>query len=355
MATQPKNFVSWPLNFRNMNVAIRATKEGTTRSVYPGYTRPSTNGPISVANPDVNGHGSIGCSFPANKNIIKTSRFIARPIKHWRKSLTPAYTNKTRPTIGFIERPGGIVFRGTNCGCDNRPASKQNYVVEDIARPFLRECMPDVTVYNPGYKQVGAPGAPGSYQINTGIYETKSLSINPRKRIVRSASTNVSRAYHTNSSTYLQARCRTYQQKQTFSKMNAVPNQYVNANGTPVNPSDSATGSQVYYSTNCGNAERVYPTALDSRNCRETVIHKPNNAKYGVQGAVSAGTRLERLKLETITKNGASFMSAYGHAAANAGSYHGGNMGAPYFIKSKMFKPDCNLYNRAVKRQHLKC
>ena len=355
MATQPKNFVSWPLNFRNINVAIRATKEGTTRSVYPGYTRPSTNGPISLANPDVNGHGSIGCSFPANKNIIKTSRFIARPIKHWRKSLTPAYTNKTRPTIGFIERPGGIVFRGTNCGCDNRPASKQNYVVEDIARPFLRECMPDVTVYNPGYKQVGTPGAPGSYQINTGIYETKSLSINPRKRIVRSASTNVSRAYHTNSSTYLQARCRTYQQKQTFSKMNAVPNQYVNANGTPVNPSDSATGSQVYYSTNCGNAERVYPTALDSRNCRETVIHKPNNAKYGVQGAVSAGTRLERLKLETITKNGASFMSAYGHAAANAGSYHGGNMGAPYFIKSKMFKPDCNLYNRAVKRPHLKC
>lgn len=355
MATQPKNFVSWPLNFRNINVAIRATKEGTTRSVYPGYTRPSTNGPISVANPDVNGHGSIGCSFPANKNIIKTSRFIARPIKHWRKSLTPAYTNKTRPTIGFIERPGGIVFRGTNCGCDNRPASKQNYVVEDIARPFLRECMPDVTVYNPGYKQIGTPGAPGSYQINTGIYETKSLSINPRKRIVRSASTNVSRAYHTNSSTYLQARCRTYQQKQTFSKMNAAPNQYVNANGTPVNPSDSATGSQVYYSTNCGNAERVYPTALDSRNCRETVIHKPNNAKYGVQGAVSAGTRLERLKLETITKNGASFMSAYGHAAANAGSYHGGNMGAPYFIKSKMFKPDCNLYNRAVKRPHLKC
>jgi hypothetical protein len=30
-------------------------------------------------------------------------------------------------------------------------------------------------------------------------------------------------------------------------------------------------------------------------------------------------------------------------------------MGAPYFIKSKIFKPDCNLYNRAVKRPHLKC
>jgi hypothetical protein len=356
MATQPKNFVSWPLNFRStMKTAIRSTKQSTTRSVYPGYNRPATNGAVTPANPDVNGNGSAGCPFPNTKNTIKTNRFIARPIKHWRKSLTPANSNKSRPTIGFIDRPGGLVFRGANCGCDSRPASKQNYIVEDITRPFLRECMPDVTVYNPGYKQIGTPGTPGAYQINTGVYEIKNLSINPRKRIVRSGSTNVSRAYHTNSASYLQARCRTYQQKQTFSKMTATPNQYVNANGIPVNPSNSATGSQVYYSTNCGNAERIYETVQDSRNCRETVIHKPNNKKYGVQGAVSAGTRLERLKLETITKNGASFMSAYGHAAANAGSYHGGSMGAPYFIKSKVFKPDCNLYNRAVKRPHLKC
>jgi len=77
--------------------------------------------------------------------------------------------------------------------------------------------------------------------------------------------------------------------------------------------------------------------------------------KYGVQGAVSAGTRLERLKLDTITKNGASFKTAFGVAAGNAGQYHVASMGAPYFIKSKIFKPDCNLYNRAVKRPHVRC
>lgn len=350
-----KNFISWPLNFRTMRVAIRSTKESTTRSVYPGYTRPATNGPVSDSNPADFGRDTKCCAFPNSKNVIKQSRFNARPIKHWRKSLMPASTNKTRPTIGFIDRPGGIVFRSTNCGCDTRTGSKQNYLVEDIPRPFLRECTPDTIVYNHGYKQVGVPDAPGSYKINTGIYETKNLSFNPKKRIVRSASTNVSRAYHTNTASYLQARCRTYQQKQTFSKMSDTPNQYVTPNGVPVLPSNSKTGSQVYYSTNCGNAERIYPTILDSRNCRETVIHKPNNTKYGVQGAVSAGTRLDRLKLDTITKNGASFMSAYGHAAANAGNYHGGNMGAPYFIKSKVFKPDCNIYNRALKRPHLKC
>jgi len=351
-----KNFVSWPLNFRTMKVAIRSTKQSTTRSVYPGFTRPAENGPSTAGNPlNDFGRDTKCCEFPQTKNVIKRSSFRPRPIKHWRKSLMPSSTNKSRPTIGFMDRPGGIVFRGTACGCDARVASKQNYVVEDIPRPFLRECMPDEIIQNPGYKQVGVAGQPGSYQINTGIYETKNLSFNPKKRIIRSGNTNVSRAYHTSTASYLQARCRTYQQQQTFSKMSGTPNQYVLADGTPANPSDSKTGAQVYYSTNCGNAERIYPNAADRAKCRTTVIHKPNNAKYGVQGAVSAGTRLERLKLETITKNGASFKTAYGVAAGNAGQYHGDSMGAPYFIKSKIFKPDCNLYNRAVKRPHLKC
>ena len=243
-----KSFVSWPLNFRTMRVAIRSTKESTTRSVFPGFTRPAENGPSTEGNP-LNDYGrdTKCCAFPETKNVIKHSTFKPRPIKHWRKSLTPSSSNKSRPTIGFIDRPGGIVFRGNSCGCDAGVASKQNYIVQDIPRPFLRECMPDEIVQNPGYKQVGVPGEPGSYQINTGIYETKNLSFNSRKRIIRSGNTNVSRAYHTNTASYLQARCRTYQQQQTFSKMSGTPNQYLLADGTPVNPSDSKTGSQVYY------------------------------------------------------------------------------------------------------------
>ena len=110
-----KNFVSWPLNFRKItNVAISSTKQSTTRSIYPGYTRPATNGPVSASNPDDFGRDAKCCNFPDTKDVIKRSNFKPRPIKHWRKSLTPASTNKSRPTIGFIDRPGGIVYRGNS-------------------------------------------------------------------------------------------------------------------------------------------------------------------------------------------------------------------------------------------------
>ena len=53
-----------------------------------------------------------------------------------------------------------------------------------------------------------------------------------------------------------------------------------------------------------------------------------------MQGAVSSSSRLERLKLNTITKNGNSFKTAFGSEGANAGKYHGTST-APYFLKSK--------------------
>ena len=106
-----KQFVSWPLNFRTMRIAIRSTKESTTRSVFPGNSRPAVNGPSSEGNP-LNDYGrdTKCCSFPETKLVIKNSSFKPRPIKHWRKSLMPTSTNKSRPTIGFIDRPGGIVL-----------------------------------------------------------------------------------------------------------------------------------------------------------------------------------------------------------------------------------------------------
>jgi hypothetical protein len=43
--------------------------------------------------------------------------------------------------------------------------------------------------------------------------------------------------------------------------------------------------------------------------------------------------------MNTINKNGASFATAYGVSAANAGSYSGA--GTPYFIKSLKNQPNC--------------
>ena len=71
-----KPFVSWPLNFRKMRVAIRSTKESTTRSVFSGNSRPAENGPSSEGNP-LNDYGrdTKCCSFPETKMIIKNSSF----------------------------------------------------------------------------------------------------------------------------------------------------------------------------------------------------------------------------------------------------------------------------------------
>jgi hypothetical protein len=329
--------VSRPINLRTTGTlittrqAINSTKTTTTRSVYPGNSRPNVNGPATSSTNDYIG--------PVRK---------ARPLKIWRKQLQPVNpASRTKVTIGLINAPGGIVFRGSDCGCGT---AKNLYVTEDIFEPKIKETLGDVKLQNPGYVQVGDPSLPTSYQINTGVFETKTMSSCPQTRIIKSARSKISRAYYGSTAAYLQARCKTVQQKLSRAKVPGIS--YYNGT-TPVYPSNSATGSQVFYTTNCSNGERVYPLN-PSAGCREVTIHKPNNLKFGVQGAVSAGTRLARLKLDTITKNGASFRTAYGDAAANAGKYHG-DMGSPYFIKNKVNFIDCGLYRRVMRRPVTAC
>lgn len=63
---------------------------------------------------------------------------------------------------------------------------------------------------------------------------------------------------------------------------------------------------------------------------------RPSNRKFATQGAVSSSSRVARLKLDTITRNGASLRTAWGPYGTNAGRYTG-NGNAPYFIKSKNY------------------
>lgn len=129
-----------------------------------------------------------------------------------------------------------------------------------------------------------------------------------------SASSKLEKTYYTDSRAYLRARCQTFDQK--------------------IKIGDDA-GNNFYKSTNC----------YDISGCenKQNVVYKPNNNKFATQGAVSSGTRLQRLKVDTITRNASSF-SAYGHAAQNAGRYNG-NFTAPYFLKSKENK--CKPFRRS--------
>jgi hypothetical protein len=128
----------------------------------------------------------------------------------------------------------------------------------------------------------------------------------------KSSSTKLEKTYYTDSRAYLRARCQTFDQKTKIGEKNG----------------------DFYKSTNCYN--------LSGCENKQNVVFKPNNKKFATQGAVSSGTRLQRLKVDTITRN-ASSLSAYGHAAQNAGRYNG-NFTAPYFLKSKDNK--CTPFRR---------
>jgi len=138
--------------------------------------------------------------------------------------------------------------------------------------------------------------------------ESDCVTCRPKK----SASTKIDKKYYTDSRAYLRARCQTFDQKSKIG--------------------DKVDGSTAgFKSTNC--------YVLSGCENKQNVIYKPSNNKFATQGAVSSGSRLLRLKVDTITRNANSF-SAYGHAAQNAGRYNG-NSTAPYFLKSKENKGVC--------------
>lgn len=266
----------------------------------------------------------------------------AYPMKHWRRQLSlnglGRQSGRSSASIGLVDRPGGTVFRGyTNnldCSCDG---SGNLYITFD--NKFLqsnnqsikpRALIPVVfgttnnSIQNNGAIQIGAVDASGSYQIQTGIYTTKRICDTPENNIIKSSVTLLSKSYYSNNKAYLKARCKLYSQKQSIQEIagNTYDSQLIVENSTEFN------------TNNCTNP---YQTG---RQCSNTTIYKPSNAQYAVQGAVDNGTRLAKLKYDTITKNGASFRSAFGEAAANAGKYQGNYDGnTSYFLKSKYTPP----------------
>tara|TARA_B100000902_G_scaffold396591_2_gene458049 strand:- start:1680 stop:2447 length:768 start_codon:yes stop_codon:yes gene_type:complete len=208
--------------------------------------------------------------------------FKARPINHYRKQLMPVSGRSNgNSAIGMpMDTPGGTISLGTTDCNGNQVVLK-----ETITHDPCNEC-----------------------------YEKPTRSAST---ITRSASTIVKKNYYTDSRAYMRSRCRTYDQ-------------------------NTSIGEKKVGSVNAYNATNCYDPSGCSIN--KSVIYKPNNTGFATQGAVSSGSRLLKLKVETITRNANSF-SAYGHAAQNAGRYNG-NSTAPYFLKSKENKCTPSRFHR---------
>ena len=274
----------------------------TTNSVVPTNSRPRVNG-------------------ASDDPSLFTSAFgRARPLKQYRKQLQPnPNSGKSRVSYSAFERPGGSVYLGEeNVKChtgddDCETGIVKNYIEQ---QPFCKVC----------YKSNCTSCSVGvTHIIRSGLTDKK----DPKQK------------YYHDRKAYLQSRCLTYQQKLSVNPREGVT--YVDSNGKPLPPSDSYTGSQVFNAQNCGND-------CDTGSTKPRVtIYKPSNSTFAVQGAVSSGSRIARLKYNTITRNGASFRSAFGQSAANAGRYRGdGN--AAYFVKSKNNVCKQGVYRRTGKK-----
>ncbi len=339
--------MSKPNNFSYSNTLTTAKQPIVhVKGVSNNGMEPTSAGVMGgMARPNINlGHAP---QTTASDNYNIAQNYIgpfgkAYPMKHWRRQLNingvGRQSGRSYASISVVDRPGGTVFRGytseNDCSCDG---SGNLYITFDnkFLQSDYQSIKPHVVIplssgttnnkiQNNAAIQIGPVDASGSYQIQTGIYMTKRICDTPENNVIKSAVTLLSKSYYSDNKAYLKARCKLYSQKQSIQEIagNTYDSPYIENNSTEFN------------TNNCTNP---YQTG---RQCSNTTTYKPSNAQFAVQGAVDNGTRLAKLKYDTITKNGASFRSAFGEAAANAGKYQGNYDGnTAYFIKTKYNPP----------------
>jgi len=224
-------------------------------------------------------------TFPSS---MSGTRFMARPLAQWRKQYQSTLGKNRNTAIGMpMDRPGSsnkVVSTAIQCNTCDGAASINTNVINDIS--LCRKCK-----------------------------------------------TNVSEGeYKDTSAAYLQSRCYTYPQNVSTKRISSI--KYFSNTGIPINPTDSPIGAQVYEAKNC--AMNQY-----QNKCNKT-IYKPSNIQYAQDGGVSSGSRISRLKYNTLNNNGAAYNSASGAVNINNGRYQ--TEPSPSYVNK--YKPQKVVFNR---------
>ena len=335
----PKATISDGIGWRHSNSLITTkqphyptkTTATTTTQVVPGVSRPNVNGALlNVAAGAQRDAAAQEFSGPARK---------ARPMKHWRRKLQPALNSgrSVNSVSIVIDTPGGTTKAGNGASCTCGTDSVAQFDEKLLKLPS-QKCQPCDRVENKGYVQVGNPADPRSYQIQTGLYNTKYVGVCPANNVIKSAVTLMSKAYYSDTRAYLQSRCKRYDQKLSTNPVPGV--QYIGADHTPNWPNNECLGPQTRLTGSC-----LYPACsqnqgLEPTKCQGTTIYKPNNVPFAKQGGVSSSTRTLSLRVNTVNVNGNSFYSAFGAQGANAGKYST-EYNPGYFVKNNFQVPQC--------------
>jgi hypothetical protein len=319
----------------NTNILWKGT---STNSAVPNYSRPLDGSEEYPSGPD----------------------FKARPIKHWRKQLNTVHnSSRGRAGVGMpMDFPGGSVYLGnteTNTNCvtcvTNLNGDETTALKEDIVK----------------YDDTNFINNPADSFYDCVQDKPVCVACNPENNIIKPATTVLSKKYYSDTKGYLQSRCTRYNQKLSVNPVPGVA--YFSTTGQPLYPTAAPNGPQVRSTQNCftkcntctgcptcTNCDISCTTCNSAASCTicntnnkctttpSITIYKPNNSQFAVQGAVSSGARIDRLKYNTITTNGGSFYTAWGAAGANAGRYQGTSDG-PYFLKNKFNKCEPAQYH----------
>jgi len=191
------------------------------------------------------------------------------PIKDWRKQLKPSVSQnpvQSHPTIQSLDN----AVKTTN----TKNSSKSH---NDIH--FINDC-----------KGID------SKQCVTGSFDVR-----------RSATTVINKKFCWNSKQYLQSRCKTYDQNQTLGSHIDGPNYLRSSCVTYTDlPSEDLK--------NNGNS---FISQIVTCNSSDTpIIYKPSNKSFKQQGGVSSGSRIAKLKYDTIRNS----TNKYDSLAANLDS-----------------------------------
>ena len=279
-------------NCRSDHQIVTKSKQNVFNAAVPTWSRPATNGSTDVTN-----------------NVGNACWRRARPLKIWRKQLMPNHNSGcSRNGVGMpMDKPGGSTNLGKTPNNTNPHPLNTGIVKQHVLKYPDGQSVPS----------------------NTNCHRNannKLVGCNAKDRVIKSASTNLSKKYYSNSSAYLHARCKTYEQ---------------NLNGkTYKNQSQLPGPANMYHSLTCPNGS----CGNSSADIGKAVPHvyKPNNQPFQVQGAVSSSDRIIRLKLNTIQKNMASFsmwgVSGTGDNCCGTTNYNINESG-PYFLKSKWQSP----------------
>ena len=224
------------------------------------------------------------------------NRFAARPLRQWRKQLhtTNGLLSYRRASVGMpMDKPGGlnVTTQATCVSCNGVYTLKETMQKDTSSSSACNSC----------------------HITRTGLQKTLDSS---------------QRDYNA----YLESKCKTYDQMLAYNPVNEIS--YFTSTGTPLNPTNSPTGTQVRTTNYCYGTINDKNNTNNSNKCH-TTIYKPNNVQFAKQGGVSSGSHLSRLNYNTLNNYGAEYNSATGAIGVNTGRYQSIPTTQSYYNKLK--------------------